>query len=79
MLDNIIGSIFFEFIGALIVWILHSIFRLFTGKKPKSFKSIFNGSSTDSKADIILSGSMNIIIGMVSVVLLCILLIKFYP
>lgn len=43
MFDSIIGSIFFEFIGASVKWLYSAILCTLKGKKILSFRDIWDG------------------------------------
>ena len=69
MLDNIIGSIFFEFIGVFIKWTFYLIVNKIKGKKVISFKNVWNGRRSKDKSEIFMNGFSNIAIGMISTLL----------
>lgn len=75
MFEGFVGSIFFEFIGALTRWLILFIFNLIKGKRIKSFKEIWGGRKNSSSADLILHGVTNITLGTIIVVILCSIII----
>ncbi|WP_340152766.1 hypothetical protein [uncultured Marivirga sp.] len=75
-MDSFIGSVIFEFWGALLVYIFQLAFRPLIGKKPRAFKEIYNGGKKEKNAGIFLNGSIHIIVGILSVVFTLLLLNK---
>lgn len=75
-MDNIIGSVFFEFVGAFIKWSFYAIVNLIRGKKIIGFLEIWSGKKDSEHSEIIANGVSNIYLGIISVVLLILLLIK---
>lgn len=78
MIDNIIGSIFFEFIGAFIKWSIYALINKIRGKNITNFKEMWHGRKGSQKADFIMDGASNIIVGISVVLALLIFLNKLY-
>jgi len=57
------GSYVFEFIGVLVRYLFQLIQWLFTKKKLKSFRELWDGPETDDPTNSISYGLTNIIIG----------------
>lgn len=76
MLDNIIGSIFFEFIGALTKWLFYAAVYALKGKKIKSFKVIWDGRKGSTDSDLIMHGASNILLGLIITVALVLIIIQ---
>lgn len=77
MIDSIVGSIFFEFVGALTKWVLYASIHKIIGKKVIGFKEMWDGRKGSHKSEIIMHGFSNIILGLIVVVGVFVLLIKF--
>lgn len=76
MLDNIIGSIFFEFVGAFIKWLFYAIIYKIKGKKIIGFKEMWEGRKGSKKFDLLMNGTSNIILGLIVTITLILLLIQ---
>jgi hypothetical protein len=70
MLDNAMGSIIFEIIGAFVKWVLFAIVNSIQGKKTMEFKEILGGSNRANKSDLPLYGVSNVILGLLTVIAL---------
>jgi len=57
------GSYFFEFIGVMVRFLIQLIKHIFTDKKLKTFKELWDGPETDDPTNSISYGLTNIIIG----------------
>jgi hypothetical protein len=75
ILDSIISSIVFEWIGASIKWIFFGLIDLTKKRRPKTLKYYFDG-ETKKQSDLILIGASNIVLGIVTAVILMLFLIK---
>ena len=75
MFESFVGSIFFEFVGALTRWLILLIVNLIRGKNIKGFKEIWGGRKNLSSADLILHGMTNITLGTIVVVIICSIII----
>ncbi len=60
MIDSIIGSVFFEFIGAFIKWFTYAIIYKLRGRKIISFKEMWSGRKGSQKSDILMHGVSNV-------------------
>jgi large-conductance mechanosensitive channel len=76
-MDSIIGSVFFEFIGAMTKWILYAVIYKIKGKNIISFKEMWEGPKRSQKSDILMHGFSNTILGLIVVVGFIVFLIKF--
>lgn len=76
MIDSIIGSVFFEFVGALTKWVIYAILYKIKGKGLISFKEMWNGRKGNHKSEIIMHGFSNIFLGLIVIIGLFILAIK---
>jgi hypothetical protein len=76
MIDSIIGSVFFEFIGALTKWTFYAVFNKLRGEKMISFREAWSGRKGGQKSEIILHGFSNIILGLIVVTTLFVIVIK---
>lgn len=76
MVDSIIGSVFFEFIGALTKWVAYAVLHKVRGKHIISFKEMWDGRKGSQKSEIIMHGVSNILLGLIVVVGLFVLVIK---
>ncbi|MFD2037290.1 hypothetical protein ACFSKL_21005 [Belliella marina] len=56
MIDSILGSVFFEFVGASTKWLIYAIFHKVSGKQVISFKEMWNGRKGVEKSEIIMHG-----------------------
>lgn len=65
MLDSIIGSVFFEFIGAFSKWLFYAVIYSLKGEKTKSFKDIWNGRKDSKKSNLLMYGISNIVLGII--------------
>jgi hypothetical protein len=77
-MENIFGSIIFEFFGAFVRWFLSAIVNLIRGKKIIGFLEVWLGRKKSSHADLVLQGVSNILIGIFVGLLLTLLFIKLY-
>lgn len=75
MLDNFIGSVLFEIIGASIKWVFSAIINYIKGKRVPSFKEVYDGKKGMDKADTIFYGVSNILLGIIFTVVLILFLI----
>jgi hypothetical protein len=78
MIEYIISSVFFEVIGAFIKWSVYAFFHKIRGKRIVSFKEMWRGRRGSNKSEIIMHGASNVIIGILIVLLLLLILNKFY-
>ncbi len=78
MLESIIGSMIFEWIGASIKWLFFGLIDFFKKRKPKSLKYYFEGKSKNH-SEMVFTGISNIILGIVASVALILYLIKILP
>lgn len=76
MIDSIIGSVFFEFIGALIKWVVYAVLHKLRGKEIISLKEMWDGRKGSQKSEIIMHGFSNILLGLIVVVGFFVLIIK---
>lgn len=75
MIDSVIGSVFFEFIGAFLKWAIYAVVYKIRGKEIISFKEMWSGRKGSQKSDIIIHGVSNIILGLLFTIGLLLLLI----
>ncbi|WP_339751439.1 hypothetical protein [Algoriphagus aquimarinus] len=76
MFDHILGSVFFEFIGAFSKWIVYAAIYKMRGKKVISFNEMWGGKKNSKRSDILMHGFSNIILGLLIVVGFLVLAIK---
>ncbi len=76
MIDSIIGSVFFEFIGALTKWVGYAVLHKVRGKEVISFKEMWDGKRGSQKSEFIMHGFSNIVLGLIVVVGFFVLIIK---
>ena len=76
MIDSIIGSVFFEFVGALTKWAVYAVLHKVRGREIISFKEMWDGRKGSQKSEIIMHGFSNILLGLTVVVGLFFLVIK---
>jgi len=76
MIDSIIGSVFFEFVGAFTKWVVYAVIHKVRGRDIISFKEMWGGRKGSQKSEIIMHGFSNILLGLIVVVGLFVLVIK---
>ncbi|OOG76833.1 hypothetical protein B0E43_07555 [Algoriphagus sp. A40] len=76
MIDSILGSVFFEFVGTLTRWVVYAALHKIKGKDIIGFREIWNGRKRGTKSEIIAHGFSNIVLGLIVVVGLLVLIIK---
>lgn len=74
-MDSIIGSVIFEFTGAILKWICNLIYSLIKGKEPASFSEIWGGKEDSKYHEILFKGVSNIMVGFAFYFLLIITLV----
>ncbi|MDR8394587.1 hypothetical protein NC796_25805 [Aliifodinibius sp. S!AR15-10] len=75
-MDSIIGSIFFEFIGASIKWIFYTVKNWIKGEKYISFGTIYSGDESDEFHEQFFLGVSNIWVGLLFIMGIIVLLVK---
>ncbi len=75
MFEGFVGSVFFEFVGALTRWLILLVVNLIRGKRAMSFKEVWGGRKDLSTSDLILHGVSNIALGTIVVVVICSIII----
>lgn len=68
MIESIIGSLFFEFVGALTKWVVYAVHHKVRGREVISFREMWDGRKGSQKSGIIMHGFSNIILGLIVVV-----------
>lgn len=68
MIESIIGSLFFEFVGALTKWVVYAVLHKARGRDIISFKQMWDGRKGSQKSEIIMHGFSNILLGLIVVV-----------
>jgi hypothetical protein len=76
MIDSIIGSVFFEFVGAFTKWVVYAVLHKVRRREIISFKEMWDGRKGSQKSDIIMHGFSNILLGLIVVVGLFVSVIK---
>lgn len=76
MLDSIIGSIVFEFVGAFVKWVFYAFVYKMRGKEIISFKEMWSGRKGSKSSDLIMHGFSNVVLGLLVTIGLILLLIK---
>lgn len=71
MFEGFVGSIFFEFVGALTRWSILLVVNLIRGKRIVTFKEVWGGRDDLSSNDLVLLGISNIALGTIVVVAIC--------
>lgn len=76
MIDSIIGSVFFEFVGALTKWVVYAVLHKIRRKRIISFREMWDGRKGSQNPEIILHGFSNTLLGLLVVVGLFVLVLK---
>lgn len=56
MIDSILGSVFFEFVGASTKWSVYAVLHKLRGKEVISFKEMWEGRNGSQKSEIVMHG-----------------------
>lgn len=75
MLDSIIGSLFFEWVGAFTRWSILWVVNMVKGKKQLTFKEVWDGRKNSTQSETFMYGISNIMLGTVVVVAICTIII----
>ena len=75
MLDNILGSFFFELLGALVRWIFLALIYSIRGKELIKFQDIWNDKSKTDPMNPIFNSFSNTIIGFLLVMTIFIIIL----
>ena len=76
-MDEILGSIIFEYIGAFIKWVYYTLKNWLLGKEHISFGTIYSGKENDKFHDQFFLGVSNIFLGLIFCLGVIVILIKF--
>ena len=74
IIDFILGSVIFEFIGASAKWVYSNVKDRLRGERPKTFSEIWNGRKKASFQESIEHGWSNIFLGVAIIIILIIVL-----
>jgi hypothetical protein len=77
MLGNILRSVFFEYVGVLTRWILYALVYKVKKRKVISFREMWEGGKGWENSGIVMPGFTNIVLGILVLVGVFLLLIKF--
>jgi len=75
MLDSIIGSLFFEWVGAFTRWSILWVVNRVKRKKQLTFKEVWAGRKNTTQSETFMYGISNIMLGTVVVVAICTIII----